>query len=171
MGELFLAGVGAASSRAGSPRCWPFCLGPARGFIQYASEGANANVSLFWVRFMPPPHAQPPGSNKSQRGRECCKETVPLQFLCDGREMRGGSAGCSQVPQHHKRHQRTPPKAWGNRERRGLLFSHPPSLLCQCCVCAQVPEAAMEPSTSTWQTGLLQRSALPLLCAKVLPSV
>lgn len=43
-----------------------------------------SSFSPFWVRFMPPPHAQPPGSNKSQRGRECCEETDTLQLLCSG---------------------------------------------------------------------------------------
>lgn len=80
-----------------------FCLGPAQGFsselgscIQYASEGANANFLLLslLVRFMPPPHAQPPGSNKSQRGRECCKGTITLQFLCEGQ----GDRTCGDQP-------------------------------------------------------------------------
>lgn len=40
-----------------------------------------------------------------------------------------------------------------------MLFSHLPSLPC-CTSVAQVPMAGMELSTSSWQTGLLERSTL-----------
>ena len=101
-----------------------------------------SSFSVFWVRFMPPPQAQPPGSNKSQRGRECCKETVTLKFLCEGQG--GGMCGDqSAAPRHVSPalqtfpplHQRPPPQSLG-KQRRDLLFSHPPSLpSCASVVC------------------------------------
>lgn len=95
--------------------------------------------SLFLVRFMPPPHAQPPGSSKSQRGRESSKET-PCSFCVRGREMGCvGPASCSQarsphpsnlvqcmlllLPNNHLRGHLSEP----GKQRRDLLFSHPPS--------------------------------------------
>lgn len=160
--------VGAAASRAGSPRCWPFCRGPAQGFIQYASKGANANASLFWVRFMPPPHAQPPGSNKSQRGRECCKKTVPLQFLCEGREIWGAQPAAPRCPSTTN-YTRDHPQKPGETERDRVCFLaiHLPS--CASVVC--VPRY--------WRLGWSHQPHLgrqvyytdQRFCAKVLPSV
>lgn len=198
--------MGASSGRDGSLRCWPcFILREvpqpsAWGLLSISAVNWKAafnmparermqisSFSLFWVRFMPPPHAQPPGSNKSQRGRECCKETFTLQFLCEGQ----GNGMCGDqraAPRHiapasqtwsstHSNffpplQQRPSPRAPGETETGFASYSSAfPSLLRKCCMCAQVLETGMEPSTSSRQTGLLQRSALCLLCAKVLPSM
>lgn len=99
-----------------------------------------SSFSLFWVRFMPPPHAQPPGSNKSQRGRECCKKQIPCSLCVQGREKGCvGISSCFQASQTwcctHSHslpalHWRPPTRTWG------FTFNHPPSLPpVQGCVC------------------------------------
>lgn len=100
-----------------------------------------SSFSLFWVRFMPPPHAQPPGSNKSQRGRECCKETDTLQFLCAGQG--DGMCGDQQLlPGITNLVQHTIPLLPSTtleitHQNMGIYFLviPLPSLLCQGCVC------------------------------------
>lgn len=100
-----------------------------------------SSFSLFLVRFMPPPHAQPPGSNKSQRGRECCKETDPLQFLCAGQG--DGMCGDQQLlPGITNLVQHTIPllpsdTLEATHQNMGIYFLviPLPSLLCQGCVC------------------------------------
>lgn len=145
--------MGASSGRDGFPWCWP-CFIPREvpqrfAWDLFGSLAVNwkaafnmparermqiSSFSLFWVRFMPPPHAQPPGSNKSQRGRECCKETVTLQFLCEGqgdemcrdhpatpRHVTPASQTWSSTHSHffpplHQRPPSSPPSTWGNRD-------------------------------------------------------
>jgi len=79
--------MGASIPAGGSSQCWPCFtlrevpqpsawdpLGVSRvnwkaAFNMSVRERMQISTfSLFWVRFMPPPHAQPPGSNKSQKG-------------------------------------------------------------------------------------------------------
>lgn len=124
-----------------------------------------SSFSLFWVRFMPPPHAQPPGSNKSQRGRECCKETDTLQFLCAGQG--DGMCGDQQLLPGITNLVHTIPLLPSTtlettHQNMGIYFlviPFPPS--CARVACAQ---SGMEPSTSSWQRGLSEMSPSPALC-------
>jgi len=59
-------------------------------------------------------------------------------------------------------HQRPPP-APGETET-GFTFQSSAFPPLQCCMCAQLPGAGMELSTSSWQTGLLETSTSPALC-------
>lgn len=131
---------------------------------------------------MPPPHAQPPGSNKSQRGRESSEETVTMRFCVRGREMGCVEpASCSQarsphladlvqcvlllLPNNHPRDHLSEP----GRQRKDLLFSHPPSF-----PSVRAPRVCQDIGgwDRAWQTGLLEMmSTLSALCQSPLQCV
>lgn len=139
MGELLLAGCGSLLHRGEAPvlaLCYPEGSASAWDLPRLSALNWKAafnmpvrkqmqisSFSLFWVRFMPPPHAQPPGSNKSQRGRECCKERDALQFLCagQGEGMCGDQQLLPGIPNlvQHSSHSfpalpwRPPTRTWG----------------------------------------------------------
>lgn len=143
--------AGLSSSRAGAPGAGPGCSeGSAQPAacdlprVSAASWKAALNMpvreqmqissfSFFWVRFMPPAHAQPPGSNKSQRGRECGKESVTLLLRCEG----PGDGTCGDRPATPRHaapashtflllQQRPPPRPGGTGT--DFLSGHPLSL-------------------------------------------
>lgn len=75
-------------------------------------------------------------------------------------QTRSNTHSCSfQQP-----HQRPPP--WARETEKGFAASVTPLpfTLCECCTCAQTPQAGTELAALSRQMGLLEMSALPALC-------